>query len=173
VSDMRDFSTTRRRARTTPLERGLVVAAALLFVAAAAAAGSGWADLRQATVALDEVRKETREAEARIQALDTRPGPTEALAARAVASAAAPPPRVVAELAALLPPDVRLEQLGMRYGRGVTLEMSVTARHAAAYDMFLERLERSPLFADVTPGDESRSRGARATIVVSYQGDLR
>jgi hypothetical protein len=104
--------------------------------------------------------------------MSVRRGPTDALAAQAVASVAAPPPRVVAELGALLPPDVRIDELGLRYGSRVVVDMAVTARNAAAYDIFLERLELSPVFADVTPGDESRSSGARATITVSYQGDL-
>jgi hypothetical protein len=173
MSDTRDFSTAPRRARVTPLERGLILGAALLVVAAAASAASAWADLRQASAALEEVRHETAAAEGRIRALSSRPGPTESLAAQAVASVSSPPPRVVAEIASLLPPDVRIERLGLRYGSDVLVDMAVTARSAAAYDMFLERLELSPVFADVTPGDEDRSRGARASIVVSYRGGLR
>ena len=73
------------------------------------------------------------------------------LAAQALLTADAPPSRVVAELARLMPADVRLDDLRLAYGERLELEMRVSARVAGSYDVFLERLERSPSFARCCP----------------------
>lgn len=172
MSEPRDFSTAPRRSRATLLEQGLLSVAVLFLAGAAWSVGAAWRDLRQASSAAAEVRRETADVEAGLLALRGRPGPTEALAVQAVASAAAPPPQVMTALAALLPGDVRIEHVSLRYGARVVVDMQVTARSTAAYDMLVERLTHSPVFTDVVPGEEDRGVGTRATIAVSYRGDL-
>ena len=76
----------------------------------------------------------------------------------------APPSRIVADVATLLPPDVRLERLAIDYQRGGTLEMLVVARDAAAWDLLLERLERAPRIRDVEPGPEARAAEVRSVV---------
>ena len=93
-----------------------------------------------------------------------------ALAAHAAASGQtllavdAPPSRIVADVAAVLPPDVRLERLAIDYHRGGTLEMLVVARDAAAWDLLLERLEKSSRIKDVEPGPEARAAEVRSLV---------
>jgi hypothetical protein len=47
--------------------------------------------------------------------------------------------------------------------------VDVIARSAPAYDQFLDRLQRSPLFADVLPGDENRDGELRTSIQMTYR----
>jgi hypothetical protein len=84
----------------------------------------------------------------------------------------APPPQVVAALAELLPEDVRLESMLLRYGDRLELEMRVVARSSTAYDVFLERLSSSPRFESVLPGEENRDGEVRAGIKAAYRGGL-
>jgi len=165
-----DFSS-RRRARG--LGRGdllLLAAGVLLLAAAGAAAGSAWADLRRARASLDEARRATAESEAKARALAGDAGPEGTLGARAIWTLEAPPPRVVAALAAALPADVRLESLALRYGPELEVDMALTARSAAAYDSFLEALERSGAFAGIAPGNESRGDVVRASVRARFRG---
>jgi hypothetical protein len=86
------------------------------------------------------------------------------LAAQALLTADAPPSRVVAELSRLMPADVRLENLRLVYGSRLQVEMRVSARAAGSYDVFIDRLERSPSFSEVLPGDENREGELRALV---------
>jgi hypothetical protein len=118
---------------------------------------------------LDQARAETEAVQARAQGLsDTDPG--RVLSTQALLSADAPPARVVSELAALLPGDVRLEGLSLTYGGRLQLEMRVSAREATSYDLFLDRLGRSPSFAEVLPGSENRQGEVHATVHAVWRG---
>jgi hypothetical protein len=163
VSAERDFSTRRRRPGAGRADVALLAAGVLLVAAAGGAAGSAWTDLRRARARLDEVRRETADAQARAKAL-AAVSPEGMMGARAVWSLEAPPPRVVSAIAQALPPDVRLESLALRYGADLEVDMTVTARSAAAYDAFLEALAASGRFAGVSPGDESRGEAVRASV---------
>ena len=102
-----------------------------------------------------------------VAALRTRHAALEARAAaggQALLAVDAPPSRIVADVATLLPPDVRLERLAIDYQRGGTLEMLVVARDAAAWDLLLERLERAPRIRDVEPGPEARAAEVRSVV---------
>ena len=165
----RDFST-RRRPRGRRTDMGLMAVALVLLAAAVYPAGSAWADARQARASYEEVRAEIAAAEARAKALLAAAGAEGAVGARAVWSAEAPPPRVVAAVAQMLPRDVRLETLTLRYGAQLDVEMTLTARSAADYDRFLQALESSPVFDRVVLGDESRADEVRASVRARYHG---
>jgi len=153
------------------------------FRSAPRAAGTGWASalvvagVLAAGVASYQAlgaREEAREAGARlaeatreVAALKTRHAALEARAAaggQALLAVDAPPSRIVADVATLLPPDVRLERLAIDYQRGGTLEMLVVARDAAAWDLLLERLERAPRIREVEPGPEARAAEVRSVV---------
>jgi Tfp pilus assembly protein PilN len=144
--------------------------AVALLAAAVYAAGSAWADERHARASYEEVREEIAAAEARAKALLASAGAEGAVGARAVWSAEAPPPRVVAAVAQMLPRDVRLEALTLRYGAQLDVEMTLTARSAADYDRFLQALESSPVFDRVVLGDETRADEVRASVRARYHG---
>jgi hypothetical protein len=166
----RDFSS-RRRPRG--IGRGdvlLLAAGVLLLAAAGASAGSAWADLRRARASLEEARRVTADSEAKARALAMDAGPEGSLGARAIWTLEAPPPRVVATVAAALPADVRLESIVLRYGSELEVEMVLTARSAAAYDLFLEGLERSGAFTGIAPGNESRGDEVRASVRARFRG---
>jgi hypothetical protein len=116
------------------------------------------------------VRAETQRATERTRALQRGKGAVEMLASRALLSAEAPPPRVLADLEAICPRDVRLNGLSLAYGESLILDMKVAARQGRAYDDFLKRLGESPLFADVVPETEARDGEVLATIRARYTG---
>lgn len=134
---------------------GALVLALAGYQALAARAEAGAAEARLAGV--------TRE----VAALASRRA---ALAARAragsdpLAALDAPPARIVADVASVLPPDARLDRLAIDYGRGGALELLVVARDAASWDLLLERLERSPRIHDVEPGPEARAAEVRSVV---------
>lgn len=166
----RDFSTRRRPRGGGAGDMALLAAAGALLAASVYAAGSAWADARHARASVEEVRQEIATAEARAKALQPAAGAEGVVGARAVWSATAPPPRVVAALAQMLPRDVRLETLSLRYGAQLEVEMTLTARSATDYDRFLQALESSPVFDRVVLGDESRTDAVRASVRARYLG---
>jgi hypothetical protein len=99
----------------------------------------------------------------------TKRAGSDALAARIVLSTEAPPARVVADLSALLPPDVRLDGLSLDYSSKLQIEARVSARRPAAYDQLFERLVSSRLFADVMPGPEAREPDLRSSLRMVYR----
>jgi hypothetical protein len=165
---MRDFSTRPRRRPPDALDAGLLAVAGLALIAATYATASAWTDLRRAREHVESARREASAEAGRLQALESRRG-ADSLAGAAVLTLDAPPPRVLAELAALLPPDVRLDSVSLSYGEDLALDVQVAARVSSAYDVFLQRLEDSPRFRDVLPGDESRDAGVRASIRATYR----
>lgn len=166
----RDFSTRRRPRGRRAGDVALLAGAVALLAASVHAAGSAWADARHARASVEEVRKELAAVETRAKALQASAGAEGVVGARAVWSATAPPPRVVAALAQMLPRDVRLETLTLRYGAQLLVEMTLTARTAAEYDRFLQALESSPVFDDIVLGDESRADAVRASVRARYHG---
>jgi len=164
-----DFSTRGR----SPAARGgelafLGVSAVALVLAVASAAGA-WRDMRRAQENLDRARNETESLSFQSRAQEARKGPDAVLSARALLTAESPPPRVLADLETLLPPDVRLLGLSLEYGERLALRLQVAARRAASYDLFLQRLQESPLFTDVRPGEEVRDVGVRAQVEAAYR----
>jgi Tfp pilus assembly protein PilN len=155
------------------VDLGLVGIGALTLILASYATGTSWAEFKRARQHVVDVRKETEAGQARLKTLEARSAPTAALATQALLSADAAPPRLIADLAALLPPDVKLDSLALTYGDGIAVQMQVSAKGGAAYDIFLQRLEASPLFEDVIPGEEVRDGGLSASVQVRYRGVAR
>jgi hypothetical protein len=170
---MRDFSSRPRRHAPQPMDLGLLGIGVLTLIVAGYATGTSWAEFKRARQHVVDVRRESQAGQARLHALETRSAPTALLATQALLSTDAAPPRVLAELAVLMPSEVKLESVSLAYGDGITIQMQVSARAGAAYDAFLQRLEGSPLFDEVIPGDESRDGGVAASIQAHYRGDAR
>jgi hypothetical protein len=170
---MRDFSSRPRRRPPQPVDLGLIGIGVLTLIFAGYATGTSWADFKRARQHVADVRRDTEAAQARLKTMEARSAPTAALATQALLSADAAPPRVLAELAALMPPDVKLDSLNLTYGEGIGMSMHVSAKGAGAYEAFLQRLESSPLFEEVVPGEETRDGGVAASIEMRYRGGAR
>ena len=67
-------------------------------------------------------------------------------------------------------PHVADYRLRLVYGGRLLLEMRVSARAAASYDLFLDRLARSPSFGEVLPGDENRQGEVHALVRAVWRG---
>lgn len=165
-----DFSTTPRR---PPPGSGAIVLLAVATAAVALAGVGAWGARRDVGAARDRlaaVRRETDQLRARTRAFEARGlRGRDVVGMRAWLTSAAPPPRLLAEVGELLPPDVRLEGVTLRYGTRLDLEMRVVAREARSYDAFLKRLAASPRIEDLTPGAENRDGEVRATVRASYR----
>jgi len=170
---MRDFSSRPRRRPPQPVDLGLIGIGVLTLIFAGYATGTSWADFKRARQHVADVRRDTEAAQARLKTMEARSAPTAALATQALLSTDAAPPRVLADLAALMPPDVKLDSLNLAYGEGIGMSMHVSAKSAGAYEAFLQRLESSPLFEEVVPGEESRDAGVTASIEMRYRGGAR
>ena len=165
----RDFSTRPRGRRFSRWQTALFLAGTGALAVAAWTAAAGWREHGEAAARLAAVREEAAAARARARALQAGRGPEQTMAVQALLTVDAAPPRVVAAVAELLPGDVRLDGLSLRYGEEVDVDLRVAARTAAAFDVFLDRLQRSPSFAGVLPGDEDRRGQVRTTIRGRYR----
>jgi len=170
---MRDFSSRPRRRPPQPVDLGLIGIGVLTLIFAGYATGTSWADFKRARQHVADVRRDTEAAQARLKTMEARSAPTAALATQALLSVDAAPPRVLADLAALMPPDVKLDTLNLTYGEGIGMSMHVSAKGTGAYEAFLQRLESSPLFEEVVPGEETRDGGVSASIEMRYRGGAR
>jgi hypothetical protein len=165
-----DFSTTPRRPPLGTSAIVLLAAAVLAVAVAGVAAWSARRDVGAARERLAAVRRETEQLRARNRAFEARGlRGRDVVGARAWLTSTAPPPRLLAEVGELLPPDVRLEGVTLRYGSRLDLEMRVVGREAKSYDAFLKRLAASPRIEDLTPGAENRDGEVRATVRASYR----
>jgi hypothetical protein len=156
-----DFSTTSRPSRVPAWQHLALAGCALVALGAAAQALVARDEARRAERRLAEVSREVETAAARLRALEAR---ARVVRGGALLAEEAPPARIVAEVAALLPHDVRLERLAIDYQRGGMLEMLVVARDAAAWDRLLSSLEAAPRFLDVEPGPEARAAEVRSLV---------
>jgi hypothetical protein len=168
VSRQPDFSSAPPRAPWW--SRG---ASALVVLALAAAVTSGVAAYRargeaaEAKARAAEARRQLETQQARLRAVTPAPGD------QVGGAADAPPRKIVGAIAGVLPGDARLARLAIDYEGPVSVEMMVDARRAAAWDHFLERLERSPDFAEVEPGPEQRDAEVRTTVRGRWSGGAR
>jgi ABC-type amino acid transport substrate-binding protein len=158
-----DFSTSPRRGLAVR-ELALLAVALLLAAMAAAAAFSASRERNRTRARLLEVRRETDEAQGRLRALEARVGAPGGVLTQVVLARDAPPAEVLAEVAGQLPPDVRLEGIGLVYGRELAVELRVVARNAAAFDRLFEKLKAAQRLRDVVPGPESREGEVRTTV---------
>lgn len=161
---------TRQGPREGSFDRVLVVLAVIVAGWSAWSAAAARSELRHAADAVAEAQRDTDAATARLRELDSKRSPdAEHLTSRAEWTRTAPPPRVLADLTALLPPDVRLASVSLAYAEGVEVVAQVAARNAAAYDVFLDRLVASPRFAKVEPGDEGRDGEIQARVQMTWR----
>jgi hypothetical protein len=168
---VRDFSTRPRRAGLLPLDVAIVAVAALALAWSAYTAHSARQDAARRRANVEQARRELESSRARLAALESSSSDL-AVARQTLLTLDAPPPRVLATLAELMPADVRLASVSLRYGEQLELEMRVIARSATAYDTFLERLQSSPAFERVLPGDENRDGEVRAAVRAGYRGSV-
>ena len=166
-----DFST---RVDTRPpgrrREELLLAAAALVFMASALSAFQAWSEARTTDAYLAGLRREVEQDRERLRALEARRrSGGNLLTSKLVLTAEAPPARVLAEISALMPPDVRLENVTLAYGARLEIEAQTVARRPASYDLFLERLAGSPLFGEILPGPEMREGEMRGTLRMTYR----
>ena len=166
-----DFST-----RPAPSSQPGWLTAGLLSIAVALGLWAGFdaraalRERREARAAVDSLRSELAASQRRLAGLEARRGGDgDRLAARARLTLEAAPHRVLSDLTALLPPDVRLSELSLVYEVALRVEAQLVARRAAAYDAFLDRLVASPRFSEVNPGPEAREGELRATVNARYQ----
>ncbi len=156
-----DFKTKPGTSRI-PLWQHLALAAcALVALAAAAQAYATRQSAREAALRLAEGSREVDVATDRLRALEAR---VRVAGAGVLSPADVPPALVVAEIASVLPDDVRLERLAIDYRRGGALELQVVARDAAAWDRLLQGLEQAPSIREVEPGPEARAAEVRSLV---------
>jgi hypothetical protein len=167
---MTDFSTRPRRQLWTT-DSALMSAAGVALVVAGLMSWQASADLDRRRVEVARATREADEIVERARVAESRRTPGDAvLAAQARETAEAPPPKVVQELSALLPPDVRFQSLDLDYRDHLVIDLRVVARRAEAYDLFLARLGESKAFGDVVPGPETRQGDLTASVRLSYRG---
>jgi len=165
-----DFRTGHRATASSPLAARLVLGAAALAlllglggaVRATLARDDARAQVESARRAVVPMRAELRDREYR-----SRRDATWRHQAELTASSA--PPRVIADLAALLPGDARVERLDLRYGDQLELDFHVETRSPAAYDRFLAALVASGRVEKVVPGPEVREGEAATSVKAVYR----
>jgi hypothetical protein len=141
-----------------------VALSGLILLTAAYFASESVATARAAEASVAGLRAELEGARARLAALEARHrGDGDVLTSQIVLTAQLPPARVLAELGALLPADVRLDGLALRYGALLEIDTQLVAQRPAAYDAFLDRLSDSS-FQDVLPGAEVREGEMHASV---------
>jgi hypothetical protein len=142
----------------------LAVALALL------SAGRAHEEARQASERLAAVRDEVNTSTSRLRTLMAASGASLERRTRAEAARDGSPTRIVADIAAVLPRDARLERLSIEYGRDVSLQMQVVAKDASAWDRLLARLEAARQFQGVEPGPEDREGEVRSVVKARWVG---
>ncbi len=161
-----DFSTRPRARRPPAWELALATVGILAAALCARAIVGTRAEGSAARARLAEVRGEVEGAQRRLSALERRSG--DGVTGQVWLTTEAPPPRVLAQLGDLLPPDVRLDALSLTYGRSLEVEMRVVARTSGAYDRLLLRLEASPRIKDLVLGAESREGRVETTVRATF-----
>jgi hypothetical protein len=169
VSRQPDFSTAPRPGRAPAFETVAVAIGLVALVLAGAAAWRARDEARAARARVDEVRRAVEAASARLLSLERsarrgRPG---------LPAVDAEPARIVAEVAAVLPRDARLERLSIDYVHDGALGLDVVARDASAWDRLLEGLEQAPQFRQVEPGPEVRDGEVRSFVRARWVGGER
>ncbi len=167
---MMDFSS-RPRARQAKGDIAVLAIAGLVLAAATWDAVSARREREVVRAALAQVQTEVASAQARLRSLGTRRGgDSERLASRQELTTDAPPPRLLAEITALLPEGVRLRSASFVYGDAVEVALDVEARSPASWDDFLERLSRSRSFTSVRPAQEQRDGAVRSGVRMTWSG---
>jgi hypothetical protein len=170
VTRQPDFSSSKQPARAAAWQGVGLGACVLVALASAISAHVTRGQAESARRRLAEVRREVDAAATRVKALEAR-----ARAGRAgmLAPEDAPPARIVSDVAALLPGDVRLERIAIDYRGGGALELAVVARDASAWDLLLQRLALAEHLRAVTPGPEARAAEVRSLVRARWGSEPR
>jgi hypothetical protein len=166
---MPDFSSRRRQGETNVSDVILLAIGFVFLVLSCYGASDAWAERNHAQAALEQARRESDLLGSRERALRPERSEGDQSAAQAALTADAPPPRVLGDLTALLPPSVRLTSVSLGYGARLELDLRVSARDAAGYDLFLKRLGESKRFTAIAPGPENRVGEVTASLQVVYR----
>lgn len=168
-----DFSTRTKSQRAPWTER-------MLLVCSLAGAGASLWGAWEAKAAFEEAQSRSAKERRSLPPLKTRLGrfrsaapATRKLEAQAALTLTAAPPRVVAELAALVPAAAKLDGLELSYGPQLELRLRVSARSAAAYDEFLRRLTAAHHIGEVVPGPETREGEVKGLVRAVYRPEDR
>lgn len=159
----------------SPEPAGVRLARLLAFAGALVLAGSVAHAVRARAAretAEQERERERREAEglrARLRARERSPDGGSVLQRQAELTAIASPPRVIADLAPLLPPGARVRQLVLDYGKRLELELRVEARSPHDYDRLLEALGGAARLESLIPGAESREGIVDSSVKAVYR----
>lgn len=173
VREQPDFSTS-PRPRRPPVRDLFAIVVGLL--ALGFALHTAWSARRQADESRDRlvaVRRDVSALESRLRALSAQAGEGGVLMARAAVANEAPPERIVAALAGVLPDDVRVDRLIIDYGEVVSLDLRLVSRDASAWDLALEGLVEAGTLAKVTPGPEQRDGEIRTSVTAEWKGRTR
>lgn len=169
MSSAPDFRT-RPRAKRSPLASrialGLAAAALLLAAGEAVRAARARDEAREGAV---RTRREVEPLRVRLRAKESASSRDATLRRQAELTAGAAPPRVIADLAALLPGDARVGRLDLHYGDRLELDFQVETRTSAAYDLLLEALAASGRVEGVVPGPETREGEVQASLRAVYR----
>jgi len=164
-----DFST-RTRAESSPrLVRLGVVIGALLLAASAGQACRAVAARSAARSELATRQADLAELRRRLGPLERPSSPEATLRRQVELTARASPPRVLADLATLVPPGAALDRVVLDYTDELGLELRVEARTPADYDRLLEALRSSDRLKGVLPGPETREGDLTATVTAVYR----
>ena len=167
---MPDFSTNPRHPRLGMTELALLAGAALAVAAAAHTAQRASRAQRDAQAAVAALDSEIERTRRQVRVLEVqRGGPADVLASQVLLTADAPPSLVLSELELLMPPDVRLAGIGLRYGERLELNLTLRARADSAYDALLTRLADSPRFDSLTPTREDRGDELTAQLEITFR----
>ena len=169
MSAVRDF-------RTRPPAPASALVSRITLGVGAAALGFALFGAVRATRARDDAREQAERVRREVEPLRAERRAREAVSEQgatwrhqAELTAVAAPPRVIADLAALLPGDARMERLDLHYGDRLELDLHVETRTPAAYDRFLEALAASGRIEKVVPGPETREGEVAASVKAVYR----
>lgn len=89
----------------------------------------------------------------------------------ATSSVESSPERILEDLKTVLPAGVSVVSLKIEYlpEAAARLDLEVVARGPEAYDRFLSALAKSPRFAEIRPGAESRPGPVRASVEATHR----
>lgn len=143
------------------------------LIALACAIGVGAVEGRlayEADVSMEQARKEVARAEAASETARRVMNRSADLLV-ATSSVESSPERILEDLRVVLPGGVQVVSLKVEYApEGVArLDLGVVARGPEAYDRFLSALSKSPRFAEIRPGAESRPGPVRAAVALTHR----
>jgi hypothetical protein len=162
-----DFSTRPRPSGLSPTDFVLLIVAVGVLAVSGQLAWRASADLSRAERSVEALRRQGGGSAASGTAAAA--SPLDRFVSPLLLTADGSPSRVVRDLVARMPDDVRLEQLDLEYGEGLEVELRVVARNAAAYDQLIENLATSERFFSLVPGSENRDGEVRSVVRLRYR----